>query len=74
MQAYDKSLKDHVDIVETECLTFDCYWPRQIPGKFIPELELRYYDGHGNKEWICGNRNLRGCPQDRLRQSLTHTG
>lgn len=65
MKIRDKNLKKQVDVRCSDCPKFRCYWPRPHPGIFnqgsgytnTAEMQNR----HG---WICGNREIRGCPDD----------
>jgi hypothetical protein len=60
----DKKLKKLVDVSCQECPTFDCYWPRLNPGSFSQGRGYRSYGDERDREWLCGNRNIRGCPDE----------
>ena len=62
MKVRDKSLKKDVDVSRKECPTFDCYWPRQNPGSFVQGRGYRSYGDARDREWLCGNREIHGCP------------
>lgn len=63
MKIKDKNVKKMVDVQCKECPTFQCYWPRLHPGTFRQGIgyKSRYYD-RPETEWICGTREVHGCP------------
>jgi len=63
MKLRDKKLKRDVDVRERACFDRPCYWPRQNPGSFVQGRGYRAYGDARDKEWICGTRDVRGCPE-----------
>ena len=59
----DKGINEKVDVRCKECPTYKCYWPRPDPGSFTQGVGYRQRSG-GNKGWLCGTREIRGCPED----------
>lgn len=64
MQIRDKELKQLVDVSEKDCPSYTCYWPRLDPGSFTQGVG---YSG-GGKRYLCGNREIRGCPIERVKK------
>jgi hypothetical protein len=62
MKVKDKELKKMVDVCEKSCLSKSCYWPRQNPGVFNIGQGYRSYGDSRDKEYICGTREIKGCP------------
>ena len=62
MKIKDKILKVMVDVSEKDCPLFTCYWARQNPGIFTQGQGYRRYGDKRDNEYICGNREIRGCP------------
>lgn len=60
LKVKDKELKVHVDVCDPECPHRPCYWPRPDPGIFTQGQGYR----HRSNEWICGTREIRGCPDE----------
>jgi hypothetical protein len=58
----DKKLKKMIDVSQSDCPSFACYWPRLNPGSFQAGRGYRSYDDARDKEWICGRREIHGCP------------
>lgn len=54
----DKELKKDVDVCDRNCFEKECYWPRPDPGTFVQGRGYR----HRSNNWICGTREIRGCP------------
>ena len=60
MLVKDRNIKKKVDVSDPDCPKRSCYWPRPDPGIFT--------QGHGyaqrsaNVGWLCGNREIMGCP------------
>lgn len=50
-----------VDMLDKDCLQRKCYWPRPDPGAFTQGQGYRQRSG-GNRGWLCGEREARGCP------------
>lgn len=61
MKIKDKKLKKNVNVSEKDCFLYDCYWPRPDPGIFTPGRGYK----HRSNEWLCGNREIHGCPTKR---------
>lgn len=64
MKIKDKTLKVMVDVSRKECPTFVCYWPRPNPGSFTQWQGYRSYGDKRDKEWLCGRREIDGCPRE----------
>jgi hypothetical protein len=62
MKVRDKTLKVFVDVPRKECPTYVCYWPRLNPGSFCQGRGYRSYGDARDKEWLCGRREINGCP------------
>jgi len=60
MQIKDKKRRLLVDVFERDCLKKVCYWPRPDPGVFTQGVGYRQRSA--NAGWICGTRELHGCP------------
>ncbi len=60
MQIKDKELNKMIDVAQKECPTFICYWPRPDPGIFTQGQGYR--KSVIDRGWLCGNREVRGCP------------
>jgi hypothetical protein len=60
MKVRDSGLKVMVDVSESDCPKRPCYWPRPDPGVFTQGRGYRQRSG--KPEWLCGNREIRGCP------------
>ena len=64
MTVKDKDLGKEVDVSCRECPTYSCYWPRLHPGVFVQGQGYHHLGGALGKEWICGTREIRGCPEN----------
>lgn len=64
MKIKDKEIGEMVNVSCVECPKYECYWPRPDPGIFTQGQGYRrkHDDGHKD-EWLCGNREIRGCPE-----------
>ena len=64
MTVKDTQLKVLVAVAQKECPTYQCYWPRPDPGVFTQGQGYRARDPSGKTPpgWLCGNREIRGCP------------
>ena len=62
MKVKDKNVKQMVDVSDKECPTRECYWPRPDPGVFTQGVGYRTRYPGKKPEWLCGNREIRGCP------------
>lgn len=60
MTVYDRVLKLKVDVREKNCLKKSCYWPRPDPGIF--QQGRGYRTRPGKSIWLCGTREIHGCP------------
>lgn len=61
MKVKDKTLKVLVDVLQKECQTFTCYWPRHDPGVFTQGVGYRRSE-HRDRGYLCGRREISGCP------------
>lgn len=59
MKVYDTNLSESVDVCDGGCLRRPCYWPRLDPGTFA---QGRGYTNVGQRGYLCGNREIHGCP------------
>ncbi len=57
----DKHLKRDVDVYCKDCPKYKCYWARPDPGVFIPGQGYR--KAPVDRGYLCGNREIRGCPE-----------
>jgi len=64
MKIRDRKIKQTVDVSDKECLKRKCYWPRPDPGVFTQGVGYRTRSG--KQEWICGTREIHGCPIPKL--------
>jgi hypothetical protein len=60
MKIRDKKNKALVDVSDQDCPKRSCYWPRPDPGVFTQGVGYRSREG--SREWLCGMRELSGCP------------
>ena len=60
MKIRDKKLGETVDVSDALCPKRSCYWPRPDPGTFTQGQGYRTRPG--KQGWLCGNREIRGCP------------
>jgi len=60
MEIKDRKIKEIVDVSDSDCPYRKCYWPRPDPGIFIQGVG--YKSRPGKRKWLCGNREIRGCP------------
>jgi hypothetical protein len=58
----DKNVKQLVDVSDKECQKRECYWPRPDPGVFTQGVGYRTRYPGREPDWLCGNREIRGCP------------
>ena len=65
MIIYDKEVKIKIDVLDEHCIKRSCYWPRPDPGLFT---QGRGYTSRAPKNyWICGTREIRGCPDFKVK-------
>ncbi len=60
MRVKDKAAGHMVSVCESNCLRKPCYWPRPDPGVFTQGQGYR--SRLGKQIWLCGTREVRGCP------------
>lgn len=61
----DKKLKKKVDVSYPECAQYACCWPRPNPGSFQQGVGYRSCGDSRDKQWVCGQRDARGCPDQK---------
>jgi len=59
MKIMDKRHGRKVDVCDADCPRRSCYWARLDPGSFTQGRGYQYR----SDEWLCGNREIHGCPQ-----------
>ena len=62
MKVFDEELKEMVNVCDQECPKRECYWPRTDPGVFTQGKGYKTRGAKVSNEWICGTREVRGCP------------
>lgn len=62
MKVKDKILKVMVDVCESDCQLRKCYWARPNPGIFNQGQGYKKFGDSRDKEYLCGNREIKGCP------------
>jgi len=60
MKVRDKKMKKWVDVYNKDCPKRKCYWPRPDPGVFTQGQGYRQRTA--KTRWLCGNREIHGCP------------
>lgn len=50
-----------VDVFDRDCAKRPCLWCRPDPGVFTQGVGYR--SRSGPTQWLCGTREIRGCPQ-----------
>lgn len=60
MKIHDRKIRKKVNVSDEKCLKRSCYWPRPDPGSFTQGVGYRTRSG--KQEWICGRREINGCP------------
>ena len=68
MMIKDRKLKKLVDVSNADCLKRSCYWPRPDPGVFTQGVGYRMRSG--KQIWLCGNREIHGCPSPKPEPNL----
>jgi len=63
MKVRDKNVRQRVDVSDKDCLLRSCYWPRPDPGIFTQGVGYRTRYPGRKPDWLCGNREIRGCPR-----------
>ncbi len=71
MKIRDKKLKVLVDVSDADCLYRKCYWPRPDPGSFTQGVGYR--SRGRDKEWLCGLREIDGCPMPKPEPEFMRT-
>jgi hypothetical protein len=61
MKVRDKEIKKDVDVSRKDCQKYQCYWARPDPGIFTQGQGYR--QSSVNRGYICGTREIRGCPE-----------
>ena len=61
MLVKDKALKVMVDVCDKACPWRSCYWARPDPGSFTQGQGYRERTS-GSRGWLCGRREISGCP------------
>jgi len=64
MKVRDRTLNKDISVSERNCPLYKCYWPRPNPGSFVHGRGYHSYGDSRDKEWICGNRDIHGCPKE----------
>jgi len=64
MMAYDPQVKKRVSVAHHDCPRRTRYWPRPDPGVFCPGQGYRTREPGRPPRWLCGTRELDGCPAD----------
>jgi hypothetical protein len=67
MKVKDSHCGHYVDVAYKECPGRSCYWPRPDPGVFTQGIGYRTRNPGKPVEWLCGTRNIHGCPQNNYR-------
>ena len=62
MKIKDKKISILVDVIDQRCFAKTCYWPRPDPGSFSQGRGY-HYDPKYDRGYICGTREIHGCPQ-----------
>lgn len=62
MKIKDRNLGKLVSVCDKECLRRKCYWPRPDPGVFTQGVGYRKRTVDAG--WLCGTREVRGCPDN----------
>lgn len=66
-----KGYKVLIDVSRKECPMFTCFWPRSDPGVFTQGVGYRTRtDSRGKIGWLCGNREINGCPDTPKKKDL----
>jgi hypothetical protein len=68
MKVKDKTIKKLVDVSQKECPRFTCYWPRPDPGVFTQGVGYTK-SVNGDRGYLCGNREIKGCPDNPILNS-----
>ena len=64
MNVKDKAIGQTVSVADVRCPRCACYWPRPDPGTFTQGQGYR--SRPGKRQWICGTREIRGCPYNKV--------
>lgn len=71
MKIKDNTLKKETDVAYKTCPSYKCYWPRPNPGIFTQGQGYHHFGDHRDHEWICGTREVRGCPKTPIAKETT---
>jgi hypothetical protein len=63
MEVKIKGYKDKIDVSGPDCPKLKCFWPRPDPGVF--SVGQGYRARTINAGWVCGTREINGCPDVR---------
>ena len=64
MRIRDKKAGAWVEVRDKDCPKKSCYWARPDPGVFTQGQGYQTR-GSGNHGWLCGTREIDGCPHTR---------
>lgn len=64
MKIRDKQVREWVEVLDKDCPDKSCYWARPDPGTFTQGQGYQTR-GSGNRGWLCGTREIDGCPSTR---------
>ena len=67
MKIKDKKINKMVSVADIDCPNQKCYWPRLDPGVYTEGFGYR--PRPGKQEWVCGTREIRGCPDSIITKS-----
>jgi len=55
-----RGYKQQISVSQKDCPRFKCFWPREDPGIFTQGQGYRTRPG--KRIWLCGTREIHGCP------------
>jgi hypothetical protein len=62
-----------VDVSAKDCPRRPCFWARPDPGVFTQGQGYKSRGG-GSAGWLCGTREIHGCPDNRATTTTTKGG
>jgi hypothetical protein len=62
MKIKDKTVGQLVNVCDKRCPERKCYWPRPDPGVFTQGVGYRQRTVKVG--WLCGTREVHGCPDE----------